>query len=485
MSQACTVVVLGASGDLAKKKTFPALFSLYVNKNLPGSCRIVGYARSDYTNDAFHERIKPSLKGSPEEIAGFLSICSYHQGSYDTDAGFRDLDVVLRKAEAQHAQPAVRIFYMALPPSVFATVAKHLRHNCYLESGKNRIIVEKPFGRDLESCRALINDIKSLWSEDETYRIDHYLGKEMVKNIPTFRFGNPIIENMFNSTYVDSVQISFKEPFGTEGRGGYFDEFGIIRDIQQNHLCQVFSLLAMDQPVDFSAEAVRNAKVDILKKVEPVRPDEVLIGQYVAANGKAGYKDDETVPRDSRTPTFAALVLRINNDRWRGVPFILKAGKALDEGKVEIRIQFKEAHMSIPGAARDELVMRIQPGEAAYIKVNTKLPGVGSTAAPVELDLTYASRFRDMHIPEAYEALILDALREDHSNFVRDDELLESWAIFTPVLHAIDRGEFPVAQYPFGSRGPEEIDEFMERLGYRRSERYEWPKANVQELSKV
>ena len=225
----------------------------------------------------------------------------------------------------------------------------------------------------------------------------------------------------------------------------------------------------MEQPADLTAEAARDAKVAVLNQVEPVRHDEVLVGQYIAANGKPGYKEDETVPKDSRTPTFAALALRINNDRWRGVPFILKAGKALDEGKVDIRIQFKGSSAQVAGAERNELVMRIQPGEAAYIKVNTKLPGVGSTAAPVEMDLTYAKRFHDMHIPEAYEALILDALREDHSNFVRDDELLASWAIFTPVLHAIDKGEFQLAQYPYGSRGPEEIDEYMERLGFRRT----------------
>ncbi|WFD21253.1 hypothetical protein MCAP1_003514 [Malassezia caprae] len=467
--------------------TFPALFRLFLHGDLPDDTLILGYARSKMKQEEFHERISSQFEGTDEQKQAFLQRCRYMAGQYDDDESFVKLNDDLTKWEDERGgEQRNRIFYFALPPSVFVSVSHHLRKSCYVEGSINRVVVEKPFGMDLESCSDMLKEMQSMWTEAETFRIDHYLGKEMVKNIIPLRFGNPFVELMLNKLMVDNVQITFKEAFGTEGRGGYFDKFGIIRDIQQNHLCQVFSLLAMEEPESFSPEAIRDAKVNLLRSVRPISADDVLLGQYVAHNGKPGYKDDETVPKDSNTPTFAAVVLHVDNDRWSDVPFIMKAGKALDEGKVEIRVQFRDLERDIRNIERNELVIRIQPGEALYFIMNTKVPGHADVTVPVELDLTYKHRFQDAYIPEAYEALILDCLRDEHSNFVRDDELEASWSIFTPILHAIDAGEVPCEPYEYGSRGPEQLNEFIGKFGYKPKKNYEWPETNVKGMcSKV
>jgi len=321
--------------------------------------------------------------------------------------------------------------------------------------------------------------LKALWKEEETFRIDHYLGKEMVKNLLVLRFGNVILDASFNKNLISNVQITFKEPFGTEGRGGYFDEFGIIRDVMQNHLLQVLSILTMDRPVSFSSEDIRDEKVKVLRYIPPIEPKDIIIGQYAASGDKPGYKDDETVPKESVSPTFACAVLHINSPRWEGVPFIMKAGKALNEQKTEIRIQYKDVTQGIfKDIGRNELVIRVQPGEAVYLKMNTKAPGLEMRAVPTEMDLTYKRRFSDLKIPEAYEALILDAFKGDHSNFVRDDELDIAWKIFTPILHHIENEKPTLLDYPYGSRGPKELDAFIKQQGgYSRKaeETYQWP----------
>ncbi|WVQ68341.1 glucose-6-phosphate dehydrogenase [Kwoniella botswanensis] len=475
------VVVLGASGDLAKKKTFPALFALFAQGLLPKDVHIVGYARTKMDEQEFYKRETQYIKGDESKIEEFKKISSYISGQYDGDEGFQELLKHLEKLEGDRKSKN-RVFYMALPPSVFTTVAKGLKKNVYSESGINRIIVEKPFGKDLESCREMMSELKAQWAENETYRIDHYLGKEMVKNLLILRFGNVFLDAAFNKNFVSNVQITFKEPFGTEGRGGYFDEFGIIRDVCQNHLLQTLSILAMERPISFSAEDIRDEKVKVLRSIPPIVQKDVLLGQYVAEGDKPGYLDDDTVPKGSVCPTFAAMTLWVNNPRWEGVPFIMKAGKALNESKVEIRVQFKDALQGIfTDIPRNELVMRIQPSEAVYLKMNAKLPGFATRAVPTELDLTYKKRFVDTNIPQAYEALILDAFKGDHSNFVRDDELDVAWKIFTPILHWIDGKDAPKPEpYPYGSRGPKQIDEFTSKYGYKRSpQEYSWPQTSA------
>ena len=448
-------------------QTFPALQSLHARGELPKDTTVVGYARTKMEQADFHSKISGSMRGTEEEKQNFLKLCTYVSGQYDEDESFQRLAQYIEKIEKETGTSTVnRVFYMALPPNVFTTVSTHLRRNCYSEQGHNRVIVEKPFGKDLESCEKMISDMKKIWSEQETFRIDHYLGKEMVKNLLRFRLSNPVIENVLNHNFVDNVQITFKEPFGTAGRGGYFDEFGIIRDIQQNHLCQVFSLLAMDAPEELSAESIRTRKVEVLKQVRPLDEKEVVIGQYSAANGKPGYKEDDTVPKDSNTPTFAAFVLRVDNDRWKDVPFVLQAGKALDEGVVLIRVTFKNtAQKLFPDAKANELIIRIQPNEGVFYHLNNKLPGTAPDLVPADLSLVTKEAFKGAPIPEAYESLILDAVRGDQSNFVRDDELFVSWGLLTPLLHHIDAGKCPCVTYPYGSKGPAQMKEFYEKLG--------------------
>ena len=419
--------------------------------------------------------IKVPTKDMEEQLEGFCNLCTYVSGQYDQDDSFIALNKHLEEIE-QGRNEQNRVFYMALPPSVFITVSQHLKKNCYPKNGISRIIVEKPFGKDLGSSRELQRALEPDWKEEEIFRIDHYLGKEMVKNILILRFGNEFFGATWNRNHIDNVQISFKEPFGTEGRGGYFDEFGIIRDVMQNHLLQVLTLLAMERPISFSSEDIRDEKVRVLRGIPAIEPKNVIIGQYGKSldGNKPSYKEDDTVPKDSRCPTFCAMVAHIKNERWDGVPFILKAGKgkiflrpilrlawdsqpltsttALNEQKTEIRIQFKDVTSGIfKDIPRNELVIRVQPNESVYIKMNSKLPGLSMQTVVTELDLTYRRRFSDLKIPEAYESLILDALKGDHSNFVRDDELDASWRIFTPLLHYLDNNkEIVPMEYPYG-----------------------------------
>ncbi|KAJ3566309.1 hypothetical protein NP233_g7085 [Leucocoprinus birnbaumii] len=489
------IIVLGASGDLAKKKTFPALFGLYRQGFLPRDVKIVGYARTKMDAEEFHKRETSYIKNPNDDpeiaksIEAFKGFSSYISGGYEDGESFDKLNSYLEEIESKYqSKERNRIFYLALPPSVFIPVCKNLKEHCYVaKNGINRIIIEKPFGKDLDSARELLNSVKQYWTEDETFRIDHYLGKEMVKNLLVLRFANIAMGAAWDKNSISNVQITFKEPFGTEGRGGYFDEFGIIRDILQNHLLQVLSILTMERPVSFSAEDIRDEKVKVLRAIPPIERDDCLLGQYVAANGKPGYLDDDTVPPNSVCPTFAACTLWIHNPRWEGVPFILKAGKALNEAKVEVRIQFKDVTQGIfKDIARNELVIRIQPSEAVYLKLNAKTPGLYTRAIPTEMDLTYKRRFTDAKIPEAYEALILDALKGDHSNFVRNDELDVAWKIFTPILHWIDgkQGQVPrPVSYPYGTRGPKELEGFVQKYGYKRSaDLYIWPVTNLASL---
>ncbi|ORY05005.1 glucose-6-P dehydrogenase [Basidiobolus meristosporus CBS 931.73] len=480
--QNTVIVVFGASGDLAKKKTYPALHGLYKNGFLPEDTQIIGYARTKLEIDEFREKIKPNLKSIPADkdiTEKFLKNLHYFPGKYDEDEPFKKLNEYINKLEEKSKhEKKNRLFYMALPPSVFTTVATHIKNQLYTKKGFSRLIVEKPFGKDIESSRKLVGDLAKLFTEEEIFRIDHYLGKEMVKNIMTLRFANIFLGAIWCKEYIDNVQITFKEPFGAEGRGGYFDEYGIIRDVMQNHLLQVFSVLTMEKPKSLDSERIRDAKVELLKCVNPIKKEDLLIGQYTNSTDgeKKGYREDETVPDDSTTPTYAAVTLFIKNSRWEGVPFILKCGKALDQLKTEVRIQFRDvANPIFENLSRNELVIRVQPGEAVYMKMINKKPGLSMDTMISELDLTYHRRFSDTKIPEAYEALILDALAGDHSNFVRDDELDVAWKIFTPILHYIENEKLEPIMYPYGSRGPKEVNSFVEKYGFKRDvQEYNW-----------
>ncbi|KAG5527110.1 hypothetical protein RHGRI_028132 [Rhododendron griersonianum] len=453
-----SVVVLGASGDLAKKKTFPALFNLYRQGFLlSNEVHIFGYARTKISDDELRNRIRGILiqgKGASdeqlEELSKFLQLIKYVSGSYDSAEGFQLLDKEISEHEVSK---------------------KTIEGSSPDLGGWTRIVVEKPFGKDLDSSEKLSEQIGELFEEPQIYRIDHYLGKELVQNLLVLRFANRFFMPLWNRDNIDNVQIVFREDFGTEGRGGYFDEYGIIRDIIQNHLLQVFCLVAMEKPSSLKPERIRDEKVKVLQSVLPIKDEEVVLGQY------DGYRDDPTVPDNSNTPTFATVVLRIHNERWEGVPFILKAGKALNSRKAEIRVQFKD----VPGdifkcqkQGRNEFVIRLQPKEAMYMKLTVKQPGLEMSTVQSELDLSYGQRYQGLTIPEAYERLILDTIRGDQQHFVRRDELKAAWEIFTPLLHGIDNGELKPTLYQPGSRGPEEADQLLERSGYVQTHGYIW-----------
>lgn len=434
------------------------------------------------TMQVLKEKLEPYLKVKDEEkdkFSQFLNLNSYVSGLYDKSEDFSRFDAELTKLEGSSV--ANRMFYMALPPTVFHTVATNIKQHCMSKKGWTRVVIEKPFGRDSASSAELSNHLASLFDESQIYRIDHYLGKEMVQNLMAIRFANQIFGPTWNRNSIASVVISFKEPFGTQGRGGYFDDFGIIRDVMQNHLLQILCLTAMEKPVSTDAEDIRNEKVKVLKSISPITLNNVVLGQYVGKpNGtgdeKMGYLDDPTVPAGSRTATYATAVAYINNERWEGVPFILRCGKALNERKAEVRIQYKEVPGDIFGghSKRNELVLRVQPGEAIYVKLMAKKPGMAFDIEETELDLTYGSRYKGMTMPDAYERLILDVFYGSQVHFVRSDELAEAWRIFTPLLHQIDREKPKPVPYEYGSRGFKEADDLWKRVGFKFYGTYRW-----------
>nr|CAD7443252.1 unnamed protein product [Timema bartmani] len=423
---------------------------------------------------------KSKVKPSEEKLfKEFCKLNHYIAGSYDARRDFELMNQIINGGVG--GLQAHRLFYLALPPSVFEQVTVHIRNSCMGERGWTRIIIEKPFGHDADSSKQLSNHLASLFKEEQIYRIDHYLGKEMVQNLMTLRFGNRIFSPAWNRECVASVLISFKEPFGTEGRGGYFDEFGIIRDVMQNHLLQILSLVAMEKPASVNPDDIRNEKVKVLRCIAPIVLEDSVLGQYIGdVNGKEdaklGYLDDPTVPKGSTTPTFALSVLKITSERWDGVPFILRCGKALNERKAEIRIQYKD----VPGdifngqPKRNELVIRVQPGEAVYVKLMTKTPGMTFDMEETELDLTYGSRYKDVKMPDAYERLLLDVFCGSQMHFVRSDELSEAWRIFTPLLHQIEANKVKPIPYVYGSRGPKEADELCSKNDFKYYGSYKW-----------
>lgn len=479
-------VIMGASGDLAKKKIYPTLWWLFRDGLLPKKTYFVGYARSKLTVTDIQQRVQPYLKATEDQkkqLDAFFKNNIYVQGSYDKKEDFQKLNAEIQKLEKSGS--ANRLFYLALPPSVYMSVTSNIRGSCMAHKENwTRVIVEKPFGHDLESSNELSKHLASLFTEDQVYRIDHYLGKEMVQNLMVLRFGNRIFSPLWNRDNIASVVISFKEPFGTQGRGGYFDNFGIIRDVMQNHLLQILSLVAMEKPVSTLAEDIRDEKVKVLKCISDISMENVVIGQYVGdpdgeGEAKIGYLDDETVPKDSKTPTYALAVLFINNERWDGVPFILRCGKALNERKAEVRIQFRDVAGDIfrPGQIqRNELVIRVQPGEAVYMKMMTKRPGMTFDCEESELDLSYSTRYKGVKMPDAYERLLLDVFVGSQIHFVRSDELAEAWRIFTPLLHEIEKTKPNLIKYKYGSRGPKEADELADAVGYKYTGTYVWAK---------
>ncbi len=469
MSGDIDIVIFGASGDLARRKIFPAFFSLFSRGLLPAGVRFYGFARSDLSEKDFKDKIMSFLtcrytpqESCKEKMDEFLSRCEYVRGEYAEDAGYRGL--LDRMVAARGGALADRLFYLALPPALFCTVSRKLRENSLVfpEGGDrwSRAIVEKPFGKNRESSDQLIGELKKYFSESQTYRIDHYLGKEIVQDILVFRFANIVFQPIWNARYIEKIEILWSEELGVEGRGGYFDEYGIIRDVVQNHLFQVLSLLLMEEPESLGANDIIDKKVEALRRIKPLGLRDVVLGQYSGGAGKPGYIEDPTVPKDSLTPTFAFLKLKVASGRWRSMPVEITAGKAMNEKKAEVRIIFRKPCGSLfckTGKCQpsNTLVIRIQPDEGFHFQIATKEPGTKMELKHKNLDLSYISAFPGKTMPDAYENLLLDSIRGDKTLFIRSDELEAAWDILTPLLKEIEETRVKPKSYKFASEGPE------------------------------
>ncbi len=465
---AVTFVIIGASGDLATHKIVPALFALFIRRLLPEDFRVFGFCRTKMTDEVFRERLAMSLTSRCKNetncslyVGEFLARCHASSGAYDDVDAY--LDLYARMAAVETApEKRCRMFYMAIPPTVFSPVTRALGESGLVRCGDaehwSRVVVEKPFGRDRETSDQLVAEMAHVFLESETFRIDHYLAKELVQNLLVLRLANPLFEPVWNAGAVERVDIVWKESKSLQGRAGYFDTFGIVRDVMQNHLLQILALIAIEPPGAPTATAIRDAKVRLLKAIRPLTPADVVFAQYdegvhpVTQEMIPGYRDEPGVAKDSRTPTYASVRLAINTPRWQGVPFTVTAGKGMDESLTEVRIVFRKSGTPLfPDAAHNQLILRVQPDEAITHVLNVKTPGLSNALHQLPLNLLYKEHLTES-LPDAYERLLLDVLNGDRALFIRADELAAAWDIFTPLLHACEANpETPLARYPFGA----------------------------------
>jgi len=476
MANATTIVIFGASGDLAQRKLIPALFNLRCKQRLPANFRIVGVASSALTDADFRARLRAGVDQfavapfTENEWNDFSARLFYRAG------GFTDSETYERLAQtlAELEDGAVnRLYYLATSPQFFADIVAGLgRAGLTDESaGWRRVVIEKPFGSDLGSARALNQKLHQTLDEKQIYRIDHYLGKETVQNILISRFANMVYEPLWNCHYIDHVQITVAEEVGVGHRAGYYDGVGVVRDMFQNHLLQLLSLVAMEPPASFEAEALREQKVEVLKAVRPIAIDQVkhhtVRGQY------HGYREEAGVAPDSQTETYAALRLFIDNWRWQGVPFYLRSGKRMADKSTEVIIQFKQPpHLMFPNSREHDLepnrlALCLQPDEGIHLRTQAKVPDRVADLRSVDLEFHYRDSFGADAIPEAYERLLLDALNGDASLFTRGDRAEIAWGLLDPIIatwHSPDN-QVPLAIYEPGSWGPLDADEFIARDG--------------------
>ncbi len=495
------IVVFGASGDLANRKLAPALYHLLKQDYLPEDFAVLGFARTPYSEEDFRALILEGLhehmetehdNGKVDEklAKGFLEKFYYQEGKYDSPESFARLAERITELDEKHNPQGNHLFYLATPPNVFETTTS-LLHEVDLAKSKadgwTRLIIEKPFGRDLHSAQALNEHLLRLFAEDQIYRIDHYLGKETVQNILVFRFGNGIFEPIWNRNYIDHVQITVAESLGVEDRGGYYDQAGAIRDMVQNHVMQLVALTAMEPPVAFDAKAVRDQKVNVMHSIRPLDPkavdDRVVRAQYSAGkvDGKKlpGYLEAKNIEPDSTTETYLAWKLEIDNWRWNGVPFYVRTGKAMATKLTEINIVFRKPPLLLFENTYNQLhlpsnvlTLRIQPDESICLSVDAKRPGPVVDVEAVTMQFSYASFGAES--ADAYERLLLDALLGDGTLFIRRDEIEVAWDRVTRILEgwqlqekkaAKQKDPLRLPQYEPGSWGPEEADQLLIRDG--------------------
>lgn len=481
----CVMVIFGGSGDLAKRKLLPALWALNEAQQLPPGFTVVGVSRSRLSHDDFRRELREAISDDPSVdqtlLDSFLQGLFYVPGSIDELETFERLKTFLESIDRERGTAGNRIFYLATLPSFFPTIAQQLGKAGLIKrqaegAGWSRIVIEKPFGHDLHSARELNAVVHSVFDEAQVYRIDHYLGKETVQNILHFRFANAIWEPIWNRRYVDHVQITVAEDLGVGNRGGYYEEAGVVRDMLENHMLQLLTLVAMEPPVSFDADAVRDEKVKVLRGMrsfdeQRVR-QEAVRGQYaagwIAGDRVAGYREEPKVAQDSRTPTYAAAAFYIDNWRWDGVPFYLRSGKRLPKRITEIAVQFKPVPQMLFGPTEPNvLALRIQPDEGISLQFEAKVPGPAPRHRPVAMDFRYGTAFAAAPA-EAYQRLLLDVMLGDSTLFARRDEVETAWTLMGPILEtweATPPDDLP--NYEAGTWGPEAAERLLAAAGRR------------------
>jgi glucose-6-phosphate 1-dehydrogenase len=488
----CVVVIFGASGDLTKRKLLPALYHLEQSGLLPKEIAVVGVARRPL-EETFAPDMKDGIvsgggvEDSDPKLEPFIGKISYHAMNFDDDAGYAGLKDLLHEIDGKFGTQGNRLFYLATAPEYFADIINSLgKHNMNKpeadEEGKThswvRTIIEKPFGHDLASARALNDDVNKVFDEDQIFRIDHYLGKETVQNILVFRFANGIFENVWNRNYIDHVEITAAESIGIEGRGPFYETAGALRDVVQNHVMELLSFVTMEPPVSFEAAAVRAEKVKVWRSIQPIHPADTVRGQYGpgTVDGKqvVGYRQEDRVHPRSQTETYAALRLEIENWRWAGVPFYIRAGKRLAKRVTEITVMFKQPPLSIfkdaegkgaEGIRNNIISMRIQPDEGITLRFGAKLPGPNMSISPVNMNFSYAEAFGSSSA-NGYERLLLDAMLGDATLFAHRDGVEATWALMTPILeHWAANPIKDLPNYAAGTWGPPTSDAMLKADG--------------------
>ncbi len=485
--QPTVFVIFGAGGDLTRRKLIPALYNLALDGHLPEHLAVLGVDRKAISNEKFRASLQEgvdqfSRRGqvNKESWQTFSSRISYLGGDFTDQQTGADLSTCLQNFDQQWDCKANRIFYLAIPPGLVETVAGQLvKLNLCKDCDRDRLVVEKPFGHDLDSARSLDRILTDMFAESQIYRIDHYLGKETVQNILAFRFANALFEPIWDRRYIDHVQITVAETVGIGHRASYYEHAGALRDMVQNHLLQILCLIAMESPVSFAADEIRNKKVDVLRAIHPISPDKVhhfaVRGQYgkgtLSGQRVPGYRQEPGVDRNSGTETFAALRLFVDNWRWQGVPFYLRTGKRLADKVSQVSILFRPVpHQSFPANAVENwqpnrLVIRIQPEEGITLRIQAKQPGTRMVLAPVDMQFCYRDAFHRT-APEAYETLLLDIMRGDATLFMRADQVEMAWSVIAPVLdtwQSVLPGDFP--DYRPGTWGPETASALLTQDG--------------------
>jgi glucose-6-phosphate 1-dehydrogenase len=486
--QPFTLVIFGGTGDLARRKLIPAVFRLWKADLLPTDFAVVGIAREELDDAEYRLRMREALgefyhAPTEEEWAEFGNRLFFASHVFDDEIGFDGLKLQLAGIDDHFALPGNRLYYMAVPPQVVDDIARDLKEaglicpadcRCWC-----RVIVEKPFGRDLKSAQALNQSLLGVFDEQQIYRIDHYLGKETLQNLMVFRFGNAVWEPLWSRSHVDHVEITVSETVGVERRADYYEQSGALRDMVQSHLLQVLTLVAMEPPASYDADSIRNEKVKVLRAVRPMDEEslreDLVRGRYTAAvmGGKQvpGYLEEEGVEPDSRVETFAALRLWVDNWRWAGVPFYLRTGKRLAAKATEVVVRFRAAPHPVmdlhegDAPAPNALVLRIQPREGISLYFEAKLPGLTGAMRPVSMDFDYSTAFAGAESPEAYQRLLLDAMLGDATLFARRDEVEAAWTLVTPILRAWEQDGAP-DEYPAGTWGPEAAERLIGEEGW-------------------